>query len=403
MTIAEADFLGEARSFLDASADRRVEEAFEWGQGSDRVGILEEKSPKEEAEEAAAAKAWKALEFDAGFGWITGPVEYGGQGLPTNYERAYRELAGQYAIPSQTPFGIGLGMVAPTILAHAIPEVREQYLRSLWRGDIIGCQLFSEPVAGSDLAGIQTRADRDGDEWIITGQKVWTSGAQYSDIGEIITRTSPDKPKHKGLSMFLVDMHAPGVEVRPLRQMTGGASFNEVFFEEVRVHDSHRLGDVDEGWTVALTTLMNERAAIGGGGAGVGSMSMTRFIEMARHFGMSQDPLVRQGLAEAFIRTSVARYTNLRAMAKIRAGQLPGPQMSIGKLAMTQNMMRVGQLVGEILGPRLVADSGEWGTYAFSEMVLGTPGLRVAGGTDEVMRNIVGERVLGLPKEPRTS
>ena len=232
---------------------------------------------------------------------------------------------------------------------------------------------------------------------------MWTSGAQYSDIGEIITRTSPDKPKHKGLSMFLVDMHAPGVEVRPLRQMTGGASFNEVFFEEVRVHDSHRLGDVDEGWTVALTTLMNERAAIGGGGAGVGSMSMTRFIEMARHFGLSQDPLVRQGLAEAYINTSVARYTNVRAMAKIRAGQLPGPEMSIGKLALTQNMIRVGQLIGEILGPRLVADTGEWGTYAWSEMVLGTPGMRVAGGTDEVMRNIVGERVLGLPKEPRTS
>jgi len=185
--------------------------------------------------------------------------------------------------------------------------------------------------------------------------------------------------------------------------MTGGASFNEVFFEEVRVPDSHRLGDVDEGWTVALTTLMNERAAIGGGGAGVGSMSMTRFIEMARHFGLSQDPLIRQGLAEAYIRTSVAKYTNMRAMAKIRAGQLPGPEMSIGKLALTMNMMKVGQLVGEILGPRLVADTGEWGTYAFSEMVRGTPGMRVAGGTDEVMRNIVGERVLGLPKEPRTS
>jgi alkylation response protein AidB-like acyl-CoA dehydrogenase len=365
--------------------------------------MLDEKTPEQERRELEEGKAWKQKEFDAGFGWISGPTEYGGQGLPTSHDRAYRELVGQYAIPSQSAFGIGLGMVAPTILAHAIPEVREQYLRPLWRGEIVGCQLFSEPVAGSDLAGIQTRAERDGDEWVITGQKVWTSGAQFSDIGEIITRTSPDKPKHKGLSMFLVDMHAPGVEVRPLRQMTGGASFNEVFFEEVRVHDSHRLGDVDEGWTVALTTLMNERAAIGGGGAGVGSMSMTRFVEMARHFGLSQDPLVRQGLAEAYIRMAVARYTNLRASAKIRAGQLPGPEMSIGKLALTQNMMRVSQLVTEILGPRLVADTGEWGTYAFSEMVLGTPGMRVAGGTDEVMRNIVGERVLGLPKEPRVS
>ena len=397
------DFSQRATEFLDANAERRSEAKFVWGEGSDSVSMLDEKTPEQEQAEVAEGKAWKQKEFDAGFGWISGPTEYGGQGLPNAYDRAYREIVGQYAIPSQSPFGIGLGMVAPTILAHAIPEVREQYLRPLWRGEIIGCQLFSEPVAGSDLAGIQTKAERDGDEWIITGQKVWTSGAQYSDVGEIITRTSPDKPKHKGLSMFLVDMHAPGVEVRPLRQMTGGASFNEVFFEEVRVHDSHRLGDVDEGWTVALTTLMNERAAIGGGGAGVGSMSMTRFIEMARHFGLSQDPLVRQGLAEAYINTAVARYTNMRAMAKIRAGQLPGPEMSIGKLALTQNMMRVGQLIGEILGPRLVADTGEWGTYAFSEMVLGTPGMRVAGGTDEVMRNIVGERVLGLPKEPRTS
>ena len=164
-----------------------------------------------------------------------------------------------------TAYGIGLGMVAPTILAHATDEVKERYLRSLWRGDIVACQLFSEPGAGSDLAGLQTRAVRDGDEWIVTGQKVWTSGAHLSDIGEIICRTDPDAPKHKGLTGFVVDMHAAGVEVRPLRQMTGGASFNEVFFTEVRVPDSHRLGDVNGGWTVALTTLMNERAAIGGG------------------------------------------------------------------------------------------------------------------------------------------
>jgi alkylation response protein AidB-like acyl-CoA dehydrogenase len=279
--------------------------------------------------------------------------------------------------------------------------VKERYLRPLYRGDIIGCQLFSEPVAGSDLAGIQTRAVRDGDEWVLTGQKVWTSGAHYSDIGEIITRTSPDKPKHKGLTMFLVDMRAPGVEVRRLRQMTGGASFNEVFFTEVRVPDSHRLGDVDEGWTVALTTLMNERAAIGGGGAGLGTMSMTRIFELAKAFGRSEDPLVRQGLAEAYIRTSVARYTNLRAMAKIRAGQLPGPEMSIAKLSLTQNLWYTANLVAGILGPRLTADTGEWGTFAWAEMLLGVPGMRIAGGTDEIMRNIVGERVLGLPKEPK--
>jgi alkylation response protein AidB-like acyl-CoA dehydrogenase len=183
--------------------------------------------------------------------------------------------------------------------------------------------------------------------------------------------------------------------------MTGGATFNEVFFDEVRVPDSHRLGDVDEGWTVALTTLMNERAAIGGGGAGVGTMNFTRFVELAHHLGVDRDPLVRQGLADVYIRTTVAKYTNLRGMAKIRAGQLPGPEMSIGKLALTQNMTRLGEVLSEMLGPRLAADSGEWGTYAWHEFLLGVPGMRVAGGTDEIMRNIVGERVLGLPKEPR--
>jgi acyl-CoA dehydrogenase len=293
-------------------------------------------------------------------------------------------------------------MVAPTILAHAIPEVKERYLRSLYRGDLVACQLFSEPAAGSDLAGIQTRATRDGDEWVISGQKVWTSGAQQSDLGEIITRTSVDKPKHKGLTMLLVDMKAPGVTVRRLRQMTGGASFNEVFFDEVRVHDSHRLGDVDEGWTVALTTLMNERAAIGGG-IGNRATSLTRFVELARYLGQAEDPLVRQQLADTYVKLQVARYTNQRAMAKIRAGQLPGPEMSIAKLSMTQNFQRLADMLSAMLGPRMTADTGEWGTYAFGELVLGVPGMRVAGGTDEVMRNIVGERVLGLPKEPRAN
>jgi acyl-CoA dehydrogenase len=399
--ITEDQLRADATAFLDANAERRVEEKFEWGKGSDRVGLLDEKSSEQEAAEINDAKAWKAKEFDAGFGWITGPAEYGGQALTAAHERAYREVASAYAIPSQTIFGIGLGMVAPTILAHAIPEVRERYLAPMHRGDLVGCQLFSEPVAGSDLAGIQTKAVRDGDEWVLTGQKVWTSGAHYSDIGEIITRTSPDKPRHKGLTMFLVDMKAAGVDIRPLRQMTGGASFNEVFFEEVRVPDSHRLGDIDEGWTVALTTLMNERAAIGGGGAGVGSLSFTRFKELAIHLGVDEDPVVRQRLADIYIRSAVARYTNLRAMAKVRAGQLPGPEMSIGKLVLTQNMQLSAQVLGELLGPRLVADTGEWGTYAWSELVCGIPGIRVAGGTDEIMRNIVGERVLGLPKEPR--
>jgi acyl-CoA dehydrogenase len=227
---------------------------------------------------------------------------------------------------------------------------------------------------------------------------VWTTGAQFSDIGEIIARTDPDLPKHKGLTGFIVDMRAPGVEVRPLRQMTGGASFNEVFFTEVRVRDDHRLGDVNNGWNVALTTLMNERAAIGAGG-GSGTNLYTRVIEMVRHFGLDTDPIVRNDLANLLIHQRVSGYNNQRAMDKIKAGQMPGPEMSIAKLAGTLNSQRLGAFISTVLGPKLVADSGEWGTYAWSQLILGAPGGRIAGGSDEVMRNIVGERVLGLPKD----
>lgn len=401
--ISEEKFRSEAQSFLKANAKPKVEVNQAWGEGSDRQSIFAEKTREEELAQVVEAQRWRNLLFDNGFGWISGPSAYGGRELPKNYERAYQEVESDFTVPDQGCFGIGLGMVAPTILAHAIEDVKQKYLKQLWRGEIVGCQLFSEPTNGSDLAGIQTRAMRDGDEWILNGQKVWTSGAQYSDLGEVITRTSPDKPKHKGLTMFLVDMHAPGVEVRPLRQMTGGASFNEVFFTDVRIPDSHRLGDVDEGWTVALTTLMNERASIGGGGGG-GAMSdggmISRIMELARHSGRADDPIVRQQLADVFVNGQVGKFTGMRAMAKIKAGQLPGPEMSIGKLSLTNNFQRIINLLGTILGPKLTANSGEWGTYAWAEFVLGVPGIRVAGGTDEVMRNIVGERVLGMPKEP---
>ena len=401
--ISLEDFEAEALGFLSANANLRTAEKTGWGEGSDVAGLFAEQSREDELAELAEGKAWKQKEFDAGFGWITGPVEYGGRGLPAPYQRRYQELASKFALPSTGAFGIGLGMVAPTILAHGTDRARDLYLRRLWRGEIVACQLFSEPGAGSDLAGLSTKAERDGDEWIINGQKVWTSGAQFSDVGEIICRTNPDAPKHKGLTGFVVDMHAPGVEVRPLRQMTGGASFNEVFFTDVRVPADHMLGDENSGWTVALTTLMNERASIGGGmggGGGGGAMSPTRLMEMVRHFGLQDDPLTRQGLAEIFIHSTVNQYTSMRAMAKVKAGQLPGPEMSIGKLALTNNMLRISRFVERTLGPRIAADTGEWGTYSWGKFILGVPGMRLGGGTDEVMHNIIGERVLGLPKDP---
>ena len=398
------EFAQEVTAFFNANAKLKMAEdkPFVWGEGDDEIGLFEETDREQEQRLLAEAQEWRAKRYDAGLGWITGPKEYGGRELSAAHERVYGSIEGRYEIPDQTFFGIGLGMVAPTILAHAQPNVRDKYLAKMYRGDIVGCQLFSEPGAGSDLASLQTRAVRDGDEWLITGQKVWTSGAQYSDIGEIICRTDPELPKHKGLTGFVVDMKAPGVEIRPLRQMTGGASFNEVFFNEVRVPDDHRLGDVNQGWTVALTTLMNERASIGAGGVGGGSglASGTRLFEMVRHFGLDKDPVTRQELMKIYVSYQVAKYTNLRAMDKIKSGQLPGPEMSIAKLALTQNMWNTAQFVAQVLGPRITADTGEWGTYSWNGFVLGIPGMRIAGGSDEVMRNIVAERVLGLPKDP---
>jgi acyl-CoA dehydrogenase len=402
MQVTQAQFAKDAEDFLSANATPKPPARTGFGEGSDEISVLPERTREQDAREVANAKAWAQKVFDAGFGWITGPKRYGGRELPKSYQSLYSSIESGYATPSQAPRGIGLGMIAPTILAHGTEIAKERYLRALYRGDIIACQLFSEPSSGSDLASLQTRAVRDGDEWIVNGQKVWTSGAHYSEIGEILCRTDPDAPKHKGLTGFIVNMHAPGVEVRPLRQMTGGASFNEVFFTDVRIPADHLLGDVNNGWTVALTTLMNERAAIGGGGGGTssGSTELRRLIALARHLGVSEDPLIRQEIADTWINLQVARYNNDRALAKIRSGQLPGPELSIAKLSLTQNMRRTAELAARILGPRITADSGEWGTFAWSKYVLGVPGMRVAGGTDEVMRNILGERVLGLPKDP---
>ncbi len=398
----EEAFRAEAREFLAAHCKPREKESTrKWGEGSDKVSVFEEKSEEAERRDIANAKAWRASMFDAGFGWITGPTPLGGRGLPGTYQRMYDDEASRFSTPNLGMFQIGLGMVAPTILAHASESAKEGYLAKMWRGDIVGCQLFSEPGAGSDLASLQTKAERDGDEWVITGQKVWTTGAQFSDLGEVICRTDPNLPKHKGLTGFIVDMHAPGVEVRPLRQMTGGASFNEVFFSEVRVPDDHRLGDVNQGWTVALTTLMNERASIGGGGGSgrSGNMGIDFLAAMTAAMGKLDDPIIRQKLVDIHINSEVSRFTGMRAMSKIKAGQLPGPEMSIGKLALTMNMMRVSEFVSTVLGAKVTADSGEWGTYAWADFILGAPGMRIAGGSDEVMRNIVGERVLGLPKD----
>jgi acyl-CoA dehydrogenase len=398
-----AEFTDAARVFLDANATAKPDESeFVWGEGDDFVGVVEEGDPDAELAAVKAAKEWARLRFDAGFGWIDGPTELGGAGLGPEHLKAYRSLESRYELPEMSIFTIGLGMVAPTIAVHAQPEVAERYLAPLHRGDIVGCQLFSEPGAGSDLAGLSTRAERDGDTWVVNGQKVWTSNAQHSDIGEIICRTDPDAPKHAGMTAFVVDMSAPGVDVRPLRQITGGAGFNEVFFDDVRIPDDHRLGEVGGGWGVALTTLMNERASIGSGmGLGRGPGPFERLVALTRVVGADRDPIVRDRLARLYTEHRVIEQTTRRAIANMEAVGMPGPEMSILKLAGTRHLIAIAEYAASVLGPKVLADTGEWGTYAWSTLVCGVPGARLGGGSDEIILNIIGERILGLPREPR--
>jgi alkylation response protein AidB-like acyl-CoA dehydrogenase len=394
------EFLAAARTWLAGNAELRPERSERvWGEGSDSVAIFHDMTFEEEAALLDDARSWQRRKADAGYASIDWAPELGGAGLPSAYARAFAREEGRYLTPTyHEAMGITLELIGPTIRAWSTPEQSERLLRRLRRTDDMWCQLFSEPGAGSDLARLSTRALRDGDEWVIDGQKVWTSGARHADYGYIICRTDPDVPKHVGLTAFLVPMHAPGVDVRPLRQMSGGASFNEVFFDSVRISDEMRLGGVGDGWRVAMTTLGFERGSAGGGG-GTGRWSQVQML--AEHLGLTNDPVTRQELAALYSRLTVASWNNQRVAAGIRAGQTPGPEGSIGKLAYTEGLRAVGDLVARMLGARFTADTGEWGTFAWTEHVTGTPGYRIAAGSDEVQRNIIGERVLGLPAEPR--
>jgi alkylation response protein AidB-like acyl-CoA dehydrogenase len=398
-----------ARAWLEANADPlplstpgEADHDVVWGTGSDSVAVFHNLSDAEERRRLEATRAWQEKKYDAGYAMINWPTELGGRGLPGSFLRAYNTEEARFAIPSAGELPpTSMGLIAPTIAAFGTAEQKERFVRPLMRMDILGCQLFSEPSAGSDLASVTTRAVRDGDEWVLDGQKVWTSGAVFADWGLAITRHDPDIPKHKGLTAFLVPFDLPGVDVRPIRQMTGGANFNEVFLTSARLPDDLRLGAVGDGWRVALTCLGFERDHSGGGGGSHVGGGFRQALAAARHFERTGEGAVRHALADLYINLKVAQYTNRRAAASIKAGQTPGPEGSLGKLMWTANLARVSDTISLVLGPRLVADTGEWGTYAWAEHVLGAPGYRIAGGSDEVQRNIIGERVLALPAEPR--
>ena len=394
-------FRAEALRFLRATAMPRLDAATTgWGVGSDAVGLLDGHDRTEEAADLERSRAWRRTVFDSGFGWLGGPVELGGAGRNPTLDEEFRLLERTFDVPDQQPFATGTRLVAPAVLAHGSPDLQRRYLPGIFRGDLLVCQLLSEPEAGSDLAALRTRAVRDGDDWVMTGQKVWSSQAHLSEVGQLLARTDPDVPKHAGLTMFLVDMDLPGITVRPLRQMTGEEHFNEVFFDDVRIPDANRIGELGSGWHAVIATLMAERASVGSGANNSAVDAVGRLVDLARHRDRLADPVVRQRLAALHTVAQLRRYLVLRHDARVATGAPPGPEGSILKLLFGEEARRCADLAGDLLGASVTADAGEWGTFAWSRWITGTPMMRIAGGTDEIQRNTLAERVLGLPKEP---
>lgn len=391
-----ADFIDSARGWLETVASPR--QSRPWGEGSDTVVVFENWTPEQERVETDRRRDYEKAKFDAGYGALTWGAEYGGRDLPIAFDLAFRRLEAEYDLPQRTEmFPVTQQLIAPTIAQWGTEEQRAGYVRAMLRTDLIACQLFSETEAGSDLAAVRTRAVRSGDKWILNGAKVWTSGAPVSDYGVAVCRTDPDVPKHRGLTVFIIPLDTPGITVRPIRQMTGGSSFNEVLIDGVELDDRYRLGPVGEGWKVALTVLAAERLDSGN----LGLDNADQAVELARNLGRDLDALERDQVADLICRSFVQRLVGMRVAAAVVAGREPGPEASVGKLLATDTMARTSETVRALLGPELALRGDRWGTWAWTEHVLGAPGYRIAGGTDEIQRNILAERVLGLPREPR--
>ena len=390
-TPEQAEYRKKVTTWLDANAKRLPEHA------------SKDRAPRTERS-IEASQAWQAKKADGGWACLTWPKEYGGQGLSSIHNVIWNQEEAKYDTPPSM-FGIGIGMLGPTIMAHGKDDQKDRYLNKMLRGDEIWCQMFSEPGAGSDLAGLQTSAVQDGDDWIVNGQKIWTTGAHYCKWGMVLTRTDVSVTKHRGITYFVVDMKSPGIEIRPIKQMGGGSAFNEVFFEDVRIPHENIVGEVNAGWRGAITTLMNERASIGGGG-GIGPR-LTDLIALAKETDWNgapaiEDPSVRQQLADFYIRLKGLEYTGYRTLTAISRGSTPGPEASIGKLVgapLRQNMASFACELQGAAGSMMGEGSPQDGVWPLA--YLRAPGGRIAGGTDEIMRNIVAERVLGMPPEIR--
>ena len=390
-TPSEAEFRADARAWLAATAERRAYPGETW---KARFG---------EADGLVRAKAFQAKKHAAGFAAITWAPEYGGRGGTPIQQVIYNQEEARVLVP-RGYFEIGLGMCIPTMHAYATEAQKQRYTPKALAGEEIWCQLFSEPAAGSDLAGLRTRAVRVGDGWVINGQKIWTSGAHFADWGIIVTRSDPKAPKHKGLTFFFLDMRSRGIEVRRIKQVSGASNFNEVYFTDVRVPDTQRLGAVGQGWGVSITTLMNERLAVGD----VAGPDFDEVFALARAVELPEGPAiknaaVRERLADWYVRQQGLRYTRFRTMTALSRGETPGPEASIAKVVSASKLQEIASFAmdlqdmgGAVLDPAVAPMRA-----AFQEALLAAPGARIAGGTDEILRNIIAERVLGLPADVR--
>ena len=385
-TTEEAGFRQEARSFLEQHAPALA----------GRAGTEES-----ESDFLARAKAWQKLKQENGWACLNWPKAFGGRGATPMEMIVWNQEEARYNVPTQ-PFAIGLGMCGPVVMGFAGDEQRAAYLPKMASGEDIWCQLFSEPAGGSDVANLRTRAVQDGDEWVINGQKIWTSGAQYCDYGILLTRTDPSVPKHQGLTMFIVNMKAPGVEIRPIKQASGKSGFNEVYFTDVRIKDDHRLGAVGDGWKVSIVTLMNERLAVGSasGPDAKEMLALAQSLEVDDRPALENNA-VRDRIATWHCEQSGLHFTKLRVQSAMSRGETPGPENSITKIVSANKLQSIGSYgmdlmdMGGILVDRDGQDDSFYGAW------LSAPGLRIAGGTDEILRNIIAERVLGLPGDVR--
>ena len=393
-TPQEAMFRAEARKFVQASAPKELEEELT----NAPLGRIKLKK----GDIVEIAKSWQKKKADAGWSCLKWPKEYGGRGATPIEQVIWNQEEGIYHKITH-PFQIGEGMCGPTLMEYGNEADKRRYLPKIASGEEIWCQLFSEPSSGSDLAGLRTRAEKKGDEWIVNGQKIWTSGAQYSDYGLLVTRTDPTVPKHKGLTMFYLDMKSPGVEVKPIKQANGMQEFNEVYFTDVKIPDSQRLGEIGDGWNVSLSTLMNERASIGARLA-TGFPEMLAFCaDLMTEDGLAiDDRAVRAKLADWACKSNGLKFTSYRSISALSRGERPGPENSIGKLVTGTMLQDIVAYAMDLQGAAgaLAGDHAD-SSGQFQQILMSSPSVRIAGGTDEILRNIIAERVLGLPGDIR--